>query len=114
VLDLIKTKPSAAPPLTLRKAPALYANGPGQLLTCARDAFHLAIDDEFEDFDLHVKLGEAVMKFRLPGFRGRQTKDYTERERGPKMRETTLTLPVLSRRPFPDRRVSHWCRRAAA
>jgi hypothetical protein len=64
--------------------------------------------------EVNPETGEAVMKFRLPGFRGRQTKDYTERERGPKMRETTLTLFVLSRRPFPDRSVSHWRRRAAA
>jgi SNF2 family DNA or RNA helicase len=70
VLDLIKTKLDAVKrhpavtPLTLRKAHALYVNGQCQLLTCARDSFHLAIDDEFKDFDLQVELGEAGVTTR--------------------------------------------------
>jgi SNF2 family DNA or RNA helicase len=70
VLDQIKEKLAAVKahpavtPLTLRKAHALYVNGQCQLLTCARDFFHLAIDDEFKDFDLHVELGEAGVTTR--------------------------------------------------
>lgn len=70
MLDLIKEKLSAikehpaVTPLTLRKAHALYVNGQCQLLTCARDNFHLAIDDEFKDFDLHVEIGEAGVTTR--------------------------------------------------
>jgi SNF2 family DNA or RNA helicase len=61
VLDLIKgkldavKKHPAVTPLTMRKAHALYVNGQCQMLTCARDSFHIAIDDEFRDFDLNVE-----------------------------------------------------------
>jgi SNF2 family DNA or RNA helicase len=70
VLDLIKEKLAAVKahpavtPLTLRKAHALYVNGQCQILTCARDSFHLAVDDEFKDFDLHLALGEAGVTTR--------------------------------------------------
>jgi SNF2 family DNA or RNA helicase len=70
VLDLIKAKlcavkgHPAVTPLTLRKAHALYVNGQCQLLTCARDNFHIAVDDEFKDFDLHVELGEVGVTTR--------------------------------------------------
>ena len=53
MLDLIKGKLDAGKqhpavtPLTMRKAHALYINGQCQMLTCARDSFHIAIDDEF-------------------------------------------------------------------
>jgi len=45
-LDAVKQHP-AVTPLTMRKAHALYINGQCQMLTCARDSFHIAIDDEF-------------------------------------------------------------------
>ncbi|TRO78772.1 hypothetical protein [Trichloromonas acetexigens] len=54
-LAAVKTRP-AVTPLVLRKAHALYVNGQCQMLTCARDHFHIAIDDEFKDFDLVVEL----------------------------------------------------------
>jgi len=62
-LAAVKAHP-AVTPLLLRKAHALYVNGQCQLLTCARDHFHIAIDDEFKDFDLFVELGEAGVSTR--------------------------------------------------
>lgn len=65
MLDLIKNHLAAVKahpavtPLVLRKAHALYVNGQCQMLTCARDHFHIAIDDEFKDFDLVVELTSA-------------------------------------------------------
>lgn len=64
MLDLIKQKLSdikkddAVTSLTTRKAHALYVNGQCQMLTCARDSFHLSIDDEFKDFDLHIEFDQ--------------------------------------------------------
>ncbi len=60
MFDQIKAKLSAIKAdgnhsgLTMRQAHALYVNGQCQLLTCARDSFHLSIDDAFKDFDLQI------------------------------------------------------------
>ncbi|MBE9487530.1 MAG: DEAD/DEAH box helicase, partial [Chloroflexi bacterium] len=62
-LAAIKAHP-AVTPLTLRKAHALYVNGQCRLLTCARDHFHIAIDDEFKDFDLTIEFKEDVVTTR--------------------------------------------------
>ncbi|NOQ51925.1 MAG: hypothetical protein GQ578_06900, partial [Desulfuromonadaceae bacterium] len=62
-LAAIKAHP-AVTPLTLRKAHALYVNGQCRLLTCARDHFHLAIDDEFKDFNLTIEFKEDVVTIR--------------------------------------------------
>ena len=70
MLDQIKAKLNAARTegavsgLTMRQANALYVNGQCQLLTCARDSFHLAIDDAFKDFDLYIDFGEEALETR--------------------------------------------------
>lgn len=55
-LAAVKARP-AVTPLLLRKAHALYVNGQCQLLTCARNHFHIAVDDAFKDFELYVEFG---------------------------------------------------------
>jgi SNF2 family DNA or RNA helicase len=55
---------SAVTPLSLRKAHALYVNGQCRLLTCARDLFHISIDDEFKDFDLTIEFKEEMVTTR--------------------------------------------------
>ncbi len=70
MLDLIKEKLAtvkahpAVTPLTLRKAHALYVNGQCQMLTCARNSFHIAVDDEFKDFDLQVDIQQEEVSTR--------------------------------------------------
>lgn len=62
-LTAVKAHP-AVTPLTLRKAHALYVNGQCRMLTRARDHFHIAIDDEFKDFDVQIELGPSEVTTR--------------------------------------------------
>ncbi len=70
MLDQIKGKLStikeagAVTGLTMRQAHALYINGQCQMLTCARDSFHISIDDKFKDFDVHIDFGHEEVETR--------------------------------------------------
>lgn len=70
MLNLIRQKlrdikgESAVTSLTMRKAHALYVNGQSQILTCAKDTFHISIDDEFKDFDVHIEFDQDKVATR--------------------------------------------------
>jgi len=100
VLDQIKAKLSAIKAegvgsgLTMRQAHALYVNGQCQLLSCTGDSFHLAVDDEFKDFDLRIdfvqeqietgcscKSSHSVCHHALAGLL--ELSDYLQRDEAP-------------------------------
>jgi SNF2 family DNA or RNA helicase len=114
-LDAVKKHP-AVTPLMMRKGHALYVNGQCQMLTCARDSFHIAIDDEFRDFDLHVefnadqittrcncKAGHAECHHALAGLM--ELSDYLRRDEVPEVGSgKTYTREGMIKRVLDERR----------